>query len=346
MSRKTEIMTAACTLGCAVGIGFVMQNGEIAELRYGSGEITAMSTTPVVGKPAVPLRVTDLSIAPEEIEETLDAENITLTSAKIDILPEPVELRTGVIEVSAPASSIDDIDAGSHDIARAPDCELTARATPTAGAMVDVTLEAPCYSGERVAIRHEEMNFAQNLSATGNLKVTVPALVSDVSISFSFLNGEVITAFADVPSVPLYDRVVLQWQGNIGAQIHAREFGAEYGAEGHVWAGAPRDFTAVVAGAGGFLTSLGDPASPKPMLAEVYTFPSGLAKTEGGVALTVEAEVTDDNCGSELRARTFQYSGGKEISSQHMSLAVPNCSAVGNFLVLNNLLQDLTVARK
>lgn len=337
-------MTAACTLGCAVGIGFVMQSGEIAELRYGSGELTAMSTTPLVGKPAVPVRVTDLTVGRERTDDSLNAENITLTSARVGVSGGFANNPPQALPVSAPADAMGDF--LEYDIAKAPDCELTAKAVPTAGAMVDVSLHAPCYLGERVSIVHEGMTFSRHLSGEGKLKETIPALTPDVAISFSFMNGETITAFAEVPSVSLYDRVVLQWQGKTIAQIHAREYGADYGTEGHVWAGAPRDFSAVIGGHGGFLTSLGDPAAMSPMLAEVYTFPSGLAKTEGGVELTIEAEVTQDNCGTEIQARTSQYAAGKEISSRFMSLAVPNCSAVGNFLVLNNLLQDLTVARK
>lgn len=338
------MITAACTLGCAVGIGFVMQSGELAQMRYGSGEITAMSTTPLVGKPAVPIRVTDLSIGPDAVDKTLDPDSITLTSANINVMAEAANEMASAVNASAPSDVMNDM--LHSDIARAPECEVSVLATPTAGAMVDLALEAPCYSEERVIIRHENMTFAQNLSAVGNMKVTVPALTEEFEVSFSFVNGDGITAYAEVPSVPLYDRVILQWQGTTGAQIHAREYGADYGTDGHVWSGAPRDFTAVVGGVGGFLTTLGDPASLSPMLAEVYTFPSGLAKSDGGVQLTVETEVTEQNCGTEMRARTFQYSAGKEVSSQYMSLAVPNCSAVGNFLVLNNLLQDLTVARK
>lgn len=342
MSRKAEILTAVCTLSCAVGIGFVMQSGEVAEMRYGSGQITAMTTTPLVGKPAVPVKVTDLSIA--KADQFLDMEEITLTSAKLDLIDQVKRGLNNVVPASASPDMLDEF--FEDDLGAAPRCELTARAKPAAGAMLEYALHAPCFAGERVSIAHEGMNFSEILSDAGTLDLMVPALVSDVKISASFMNGESISAFTEMPSVMLYDRVIVQWAGDAGVQIHAREFGADYGSDGHVWSGAARDFTAVVGGKGGFLTTLGNPALEVSNLAEVYTFPSMLAKTEGAIALTVETEVTDTNCGSQIQARTFQFSGGKEVSSRLMSLSVPNCSAVGNYLVLNNLLQNLTVARK
>jgi hypothetical protein len=146
--------------------------------------------------------------------------------------------------------------------------------------------------------------------------------------------------------VPLYDRVVVQWRGEAGIQVHAREDGADYGEAGHVWSGAARDVSAVAKGEGGFLTVLGDPDLPNPMQAEVYTFPSAFTESAKDVKLSVEAEVTDRNCGKEIRARAFQYDAGRNVSTQDLTLSVPGCDAVGSFLVLNNLLQDLTVASK
>ena len=342
MSRKTEIITAVCTFGCAMGIGFVMQSGEVAKMRYGSGELMATSTMPLVGEPPVPVRVTDLTIAKDD--EKFDVQGITLTSAKVDMLLNPEIDLTAPVETSVPADVMDEFLA--VDIAQAPECVLSAKATPKAAAMMNVSLDAPCYANQRVTVTHEGLAFTQLIPETGKLDFIMPALERNVRVNLAFLNGESISTFAIVPSVPLYDRVIVQWNGDFGVEIHAREFGADYGTEGHVWSGAPRDISAVAGGRGGFLTELGDWGVTSPKLAQVYTFPAVLTNTDGAIALTVETEVTEENCGHEIKAQTYQYASGKEIASQLLSLAVPNCSALGNFLVLNNLLQDLTVARK
>ena len=79
-------------------------------------------------------------------------------------------------------------------------------------------------------------------------------------------------------------------------------------------------------------------------MAEIYSIPKALRLQQGAVALSVEAEVTEGNCASEIEAQTLQVSAGSEIKTQNLALAVPDCDAVGNFLVLNNLLQDLIIA--
>ena len=117
-----------------------------------------------------------------------------------------------------------------------------------------------------------------------------------------------------------------------------------YGSDGHVWAGAMRDMTYAVTGQGGYIYRLGDPEIPDGLLAEVYTFPASAAQNAGDVALSVETELGNNNCGLEIEAQTLQTFSGKDITSRDLSLSVLDCDAAGNFLVLNNLFEDLKVA--
>ena len=137
---------------------------------------------------------------------------------------------------------------------------------------------------------------------------------------------------------------MVQWIGQSGLQLHARENGADYGEEGHVWAGAARDTAHAALGQGGFLTRLGDARAAEPLLAEVYTFPSGMLQDAAQVALSVEAEVTAENCGKDVEAQTLQVSALGEMRTQDLVLAIPECDARGDFLVLKNLLNDLSIA--
>jgi hypothetical protein len=224
------------------------------------------------------------------------------------------------------------------------DCPVTAIATPDAAAMVRLALSAPCSANERVTISHMNMTFVETTSPTGTLDLLVPSLSEDAVFSLGLMNGDRFDARADVPSIALYDRIVLQWSGEPGVQIHALEFGATYGEDGHVWIGAPRDMSAVARGQGGFMMRHGDPDAAHPMLAEVYTFPAAMAKSPGAVSLSVEAEVTQANCGTAVSASTLEVRGGGSVQSQDLNMSIPACDAVGNFLVLNNLFKDLTVA--
>ena len=132
--------------------------------------------------------------------------------------------------------------------------------------------------------------------------------------------------------------------GRAGFELHAREFGADYGQDGHVWSGVTQNTEGMTDGKNGYIVRLGDSQSLEPLMAEVYTFPSGISARSGTIDLTVEAEVTAANCGLEVEAQSLEMMAGGKMKTQDLTLAVPSCDAVGSFLVLNNLVSDMKVA--
>ena len=84
--------------------------------------------------------------------------------------------------------------------------------------------------------------------------------------------------------------------------------------------------------------ALGDPAASLPMMAEVYTWPAGVA-----VVPVIEAEVTEATCGRELMGETLMSDRGA-VTATDLTLAMPGCEAVGDILVLNNLVPETTLA--
>ena len=81
-------------------------------------------------------------------------------------------------------------------------------------------------------------------------------------------------------------------------------------------------------------------------MAEVYTFPTGVAQQSGNVELTVEAEVTQANCGRDITAQSLEVTGSAPLRVRDLELAMPVCDAVGDFLVLKNMVNDLKIAQK
>ena len=69
-------------------------------------------------------------------------------------------------------------------------------------------------------------------------------------------------------------------------------------------------------------------------------------RTLRDIDLTVEAEVTEANCGQTLNVQALELLSDRRLRSRDMSLTLPDCSQAGEFLVLNNLLSDLTIAAK
>ena len=58
----------------------------------------------------------------------------------------------------------------------------------------------------------------------------------------------------------------------------------------------------------------------------------------------IEAEVTEANCGQDTLARTLESDVEGAVAVIELTFTVPGCDAVGDYLVLQNLLQDLRVA--
>ncbi|WP_226624823.1 translocase [Alloyangia pacifica] len=317
MGRIKTYRLAVVTLCAAVSIGFAMQQHDSRSKRAGAMQISQIEDTSSPRLPALP--------SDRAAEASLPAPQVRLAAA--------------VAEPSSPPAILP-----QETEARPADCAVTLSARTGAGAMVALDLEAPCFASERVTIHHSGLMFTEVTQPDGTLRVEVPALAEHALFIASFASGAGATATTDVPALPFYDRIALQWRGESGLALHANEFGAAGDEAGHVWAAAAGDLTRTARGEGGFLTRLGDAASPEARMAEVYTFPAAAAKKAGAVTLTIEAKITEANCGRGLEAQTLQRRLGRSLRASDLTLAMPDCSAAGDFLVLKNLLEDLKIA--
>lgn len=341
MSKNRRYITAGGTLLCALGIGFFMQSGgDHADTTRTAATVQQAASGDVPGAPAVD----------GAGQDTLELSEVTLTSAipvapraatDLQVLPALPEAKVHKAALTTDPMT----ELPKEELAPSFECKQTLEARPVAAAMVNLSLRAPCMANERFTLHHNGMMFTGVTDADGNSRLTVPALSQQAVFIVAFAHGDGAVATADVTSLEYYDRMVVQWKGHSGLQLHALEYGADYGQEGHVWAGAARDLSVAAKGEGGFVTRLGEADLPEALLAEVYTFPSGTAAREGNVAVSVEAEVTDRNCGLDVEAQSIQISRAGRPIVQDLVLAIPDCNAIGDFLVLKNMLNDLKIAR-
>lgn len=318
MLDKRTVLIGAATAACALGIGFLMQPAAVGDSATGLAQVSA--------EPQVPL---DPALgSPMEIEK------ITLTS------------RQKLPPIGGSESDVTAQVATSAGTA----CRMQASAKALPGAMVALTILAPCRAGERVTLHHQGMMVTETLGDTGALELTVPALASTaifiieptmapkaLRIRTASAGGAVVQVA--VPDMAQVDRVVLQWSGNSGFEVHAREFGAQYGERGHVWHGADP------ARGAGEMVQLGDRTQLSPRLAEVYSFRRDVTAADGVIEISVEAEVTEINCGREIAAQSLRFSQGR-VQTRDLVLEMPDCTATGDFLVLNNLVEHLKIAAK
>ena len=323
MQLKRRIIMVGATFFLAAATGHLMQNG--TNLIGGAPE----------AKPAPQKLVAAaaIEIAPERIVPL--AGSSTAPVLPLSILPAPSAPKMRKVAPSEPLAA-----------APAPiDCTPVLSLALAPAAMVDLALAAPCNLNARVVIRHSGLTITAVTDAKGSLKASIPALSSAAHFVLALPDGAKAEADLAVPALADYDRVAVQWQGDDAFQLHAFEFGADYGDAGHVSADSPRGPGFAVQATGGFLTSLGEPSVLLPMLAQVYTFPSAHSQRQGAVRLTVEAEVTAATCGHDMLGETLEAHAGMPVRLVDLTLAMPGCDATGDYVILNNLLPDVTIAR-
>jgi len=315
-----RLLLSVATVVCALGIGYAMQPkdpGRPGIAAPGGGTVESSDAAPQM---------------PQELDLALT--NISLTSA----LPQ----RSGVPQPATPSiTSRAEVQIG---------CDMAAQAQARPGALVLLQVTAPCLRGERVTIHHQGVMFTETLDDLGALDVVVPALARSAVFIVDARSGDAedraggavvlggALAVVDVPDLDQVSRVVMQWQGDSGFEIHAREFGAQYGEAGHVW------HQASEAGAGQVLR-LGDPNQIAARLVEAYSFALVDPAVAGEIEISIEAEITTLNCGREQTAQSLHLNEGR-LTSRDLVLEIPDCSAAGDFLVLNNLVENLKIAAK
>lgn len=214
-------------------------------------------------------------------------------------------------------------------------CPVTLDLAVVPGGMIGITLIAPCAPNSRVVLKHEGLAVTGLTTANGALFTSLPAMVVLSKVEAILADGSAAQGTIEVPESVQFRRFGVQWQGDDTFQVNAYENGASFGGEGHIYGVQP----GMASDAGGFLQILGDPAAPLPLLAEVYTYPAAAIP----VKVEVESAVTEATCGRELIGETVAAQNGRVVVTD-LTLAMPDCSAVGDFLVLNNLAEDMTLA--
>lgn len=219
---------------------------------------------------------------------------------------------------------------------------LTGAAEP--GAIAALTLSAPCHADGEITVSHGEISFTDSISALGTYSVRLPVLADPADVTVELPDGTETKVTVDVDGLDSVERVALQSSAESGLWLHAFELGAEFGGDGHVWRDLPRDADYAVGGRGGFYTVLGDTTGIAPRTVQIYTYPADMAPRDGVVRLSVEAEVTRANCGRDIAGRSFQRDATGRFAPIEVTLSMPGCDAVGEYLVLKNLLRDLKLA--
>lgn len=364
MAKIKQIAMAAGTFSMALGIGFVMQNGDALAARFGT-DGAAPERTPFVSdeeavQPAA-FETATADVLPAPAAPTPTAEQLAVVEAPVVLNP---EAPTGPAVILPDAAQVTPEQEAPMQLATVepemvPDLSVPeTAATPEincvpemvsvagAGATVKIALSAPCHVETAFTVHHQGMMFTAMTDQDGLASVVVPALAEVAVVIAAFPDGDGGVATVTVPDVSNYDRAVLQWQGDTAVMLSAYEGDAGFGAAGHIYTDNPGDIARLDAAEGGFLMRLGASDVPDALMAEVYTFPSGMDARVSEVLLVAEAEITDTNCGQELNAQSIQVFPTGETTALDLTLLMPECDAVGDVLILQNMFEDLTLAMR
>lgn len=348
MNKVRLIAVVAASVGAAVFAGTLFQpeapQSQTPQPRAATQPTPSPSLLPA-GSPATPsesgvaLAMDGMAPAPASADVPRMAEPLPVAASLLPTLPaqRPVDPSAehvvgGLVANLDPAApQIDDALRAELDA-----CAIWLVVTPEPGGMLETSLFAPCDAGAAIEIVHGGLSFDTVLGRDGQLLFQMPALADMAEVVVTFADGREASDTTPVPGFADHERVVLQWSGAPVWGLHAFEFGARYGAGGHVHADAPQ--------AAGSLTLLGDPALDMPRLAQVYSLPPAAAAASGDVVIDIEIAVTAESCGRQIRADLLHVRANAPVRQNQIALTMPDCDGAGGFVVLNNLLPAMTLA--
>lgn len=354
---KRLAMTSG-VLVCAMGTGYLMQNVLAGGSNYETSGVAVASVNSQGFSPRFDIQ-NDVSsrqnffpenaqIAPVESEaedvETILVDDVVLTSA----LPKPpVAASHPVALPNTPVKVVALSDAPISDLpmeekAPAFACEIEMTAKPEVAAMAVLELQASCLTNARFTVHHNGMMISGITDEKGYWRATLPALGENALFIAAFPNGDGAVANVQIKDLSAYNRYVVQWKGDADIQMHAFEDGATYEAPGHVWRENSRDREDGLSGDAGFLTRFAENDLTESLNAEIYTFP---LRQDASVDVNIEIQVGDAACNQDVEAQALIMSGAENLEARDLMIAMPDCGAVGEFLVLKNLYEDLTIAR-
>lgn len=223
-------------------------------------------------------------------------------------------------------------------------CGLSVSATPMEGARVALDIMDPCQAHSRVVIEHSGLNLTGQTDVMGLLTMDIPVFEAPAFFTVRMPDGSSDSALAIIPDLQDYYRVGVQWNEDRQLELHAMEYGATYGEPGHIWLDNPGNVDRAVAGEGGYVVQVGTAEVESPMLAQIYSFPRAALEDAGTVRMSIEVPITETNCGQDTLARTLELEEDGTTAVIELTFTLPGCDAVGDYLVLQNLLQDLRVA--
>lgn len=208
-------------------------------------------------------------------------------------------------------------------------CQPSLQLAALPGAMIQVSLNAPCNPAERIILRHSGLSFATRTQADGRVTLTLPALKTQAMVAVYMQDSRLVLGKVTVADASAYTRFAVVWEQP--ADIELRVTDGDKVLVGSTATGFADDQRVI---------ALGSPSVQSPVLARVYSVPG---QTLGQADITGELRITPASCGRTLRVETVFSANGIAATTER-DIPVPLCGTSGDILVLKNLAPALKLA--
>lgn len=215
-------------------------------------------------------------------------------------------------------------------------CHVDVTATPKIAAQVLLVINAPCLPSTVVTIHHAGLSFREKLSSQGSFSLIIPAFEEFSRFEVDLNDGQRVVATAAVHDLARVNRTAISWQGHRDVDLLAsdslhREISPQN----------PRSLYQALMDSGGYLTVLGNPDVVDPILAQVVTF-----FQSGTQAKTVSMSLVMTSCTGILNLRTAQVQPKIGQTGRQLRLRLPRCVKGADKVVLNKVLESMTMAQR
>jgi len=195
---------------------------------------------------------------------------------------------------------------------------------------------------QRVRLRYDTIEIIRKLDGRGNLDMVFDGFAGDrTPITVQFEDDTFIEKPLQALDLERVTKVTVIWRAAVNLDLHAFEYAADMGTEGHVWASAPSSREAVEVAmrrekrGRGFLSFTSDGSAGGDQF-EVYTFIHANGQNGGAVKLAVDYESRAraaqdaDTCGTGLYAdleyRIVYLNATGRITRSRASFAPLECN--------------------
>lgn len=346
MNDKLIRVGAVAMIGVIVAVGYsLMQRsgasqGPAVHIPVTANALAATKTPEDVARDlSMPLAPQDKA-APVQLG-TPDGQVAGMTPTSID-LPADVTAPMNAVpgfDMAAlgipemPTMGVSAVEMTATDLQPIDECEPLMRVDVSKGAVLRLLLSAPCNAGESIEVAHGGLRYTAIIDGSGGHMSAIPALTQEATITVTLADGTLLSDTQTARDVVNFRRIALVGETMLDLELHALELGAGYGDAGHVHLGNRGNADIE---AGGKLTILGDSDVAQPVFAQVYSVPLGAARGDAMPELSVEAVVSEANCGLDRSALTLMSTQGS-VTELPVEMALPGCEAIGEMVILSGI---------